>query len=143
MGARCLRRWIESPLLNVNEIYKRQNIISNFIESKQLRIDTQNLLRAMGDLERLAGRACAGHASPRDLIAIAEGLKKLPRLKSIIELFKYDLPDWTYQLKNIDEELLELADTISFKLIENPPLNISEGGMIHDGVDNIIDGLRN
>ena len=54
-------------------------------------------LRAMGDLERLAGRACAGHASPRDLMAIAEGLKKLPRLKSIIELFKYDLPNWTDQ----------------------------------------------
>ena len=143
MGARCLRRWIDSPLLNVNEIYKRQNIITNFLESKKLRTDTQNLLRAMGDLERLAGRACAGHASPRDLIAISEGLKKLPRLKSIIELFKYDLPDWTEQLKNIDEGLLELADTISFKLVENPPLNISEGGMIHDGVDNILDGLRN
>ncbi len=143
MGARCLRRWIDLPLLSVNEIYKRQNIITNFIESKQLRIDTQNLLRAMGDLERLAGRACAGHASPRDLIAIAEGLKKLPRLQSIIKLFKYDLPDWTDQLKNIDEGLLELADTIRFKLIENPPLNISEGGMIHDGVDNILDGLRN
>nr|WP_075439905.1 DNA mismatch repair protein MutS [Prochlorococcus marinus] len=143
MGARCLRRWIDSPLLNVNEIYKRQNIITNFIESKQLRIDTQNLLRAMGDLERLAGRACAGHASPRDLIAIAEGLKKLPKLKSIIELFRYDLPDWTDQLKNIDAGLLELADIISFKLIDNPPLNISEGGIIHDGVDNILDGLRN
>ena len=143
MGARCLRRWIDSPLLNVNEIYKRQNIITNFLESKKLRSDTQNLLRAMGDLERLAGRSWAGHASPRDLIAISEGLKKLPRLKCIIELFKYDLPDWTDQLKNIDEGLLELADTISFKLIENPPLNISEGGMIHDGVDNILDGLRN
>ena len=97
MGARCLRRWIESPLLDVNEIYKRQNIILNFIELKELRIDTQNLLRAMGDLERLAGRACAGHASTRDLIAIAECLKKLPRLKSIIELIKYDLPVWTNQ----------------------------------------------
>ena len=67
----------------------------------------------------------------------------MPRLKSIIELFKYDLPDWTDQLKNIDAGLLELADTLSFKLIENPPLNISEGGIIHDGVDNILDGLRN
>ena len=104
MGARCLRRWIDAPLLNIHEIYKRQNIITNFLESKKLRTDTQNSLRAMGDLERLAGRACAGHASPRDLIAIAEGLKKLPRLKSIIELFKYDLPDWTDQLKNIDED---------------------------------------
>ena len=143
MGARCLRRWIESPLINVDEICKRQNIISNFLESKQLRIDTQNLLRAMGDLERLAGRTCAGHASPRDLIAISEGLKKLPKLKSIIDGFNYELPSWTDQLKNIDNELLELADLVSFKLIENPPLNTSEGGIIHDGVDSILDGLRN
>mgnify|MGYP001449827882 CR=1 FL=1 len=143
MGARCLRRWIESPLLNVDEIYKRQNIISNFLESTQLRKDTQNILRAMGDLERLSGRACAGHATPRDLIAISEGLKKLPKLKSIIESFNYDLPSWTDELKDIDNKLLDLADTISFKLVENPPLNTSEGGMIHDGVDNILDGLRN
>ncbi len=143
MGARCLRRWIDSPLLNIDEINKRQNIISNFLESKKLRTDTQNILRAMGDLERLSGRACAGHASPRDLIAISEGLKKLPRLKSIVELFKNEIPSWTNQLKNIDNELLELADLISFKLIENPPLNTSEGGIIHDGVDNVLDGLRN
>jgi DNA mismatch repair protein MutS len=143
MGARCLRRWIDSPLLNIDEINKRQNIISNFLESKKLRTDTQNILRAMGDLERLSGRACAGHASPRDLIAISEGLKKLPRLKSIVELFKYEIPSWTNQLKNIDNELLELADLISFKLVENPPLNTSEGGIIHDGVDNVLDGLRN
>ncbi len=143
MGARCLRRWIDSPLLNIDEIIKRQNIISNFLESKKLRIDTQNILRAMGDLERLSGRACAGHASPRDLIAISEGLKKLPRLKSIVESFKYKIPSWTDQLKNIDSELLELADLISYKLVENPPLNTSEGGIIHDGVDNILDGLRN
>ncbi len=143
MGARCLRRWIDSPLLNIDEINKRQNIISNFLESKKLRTDTQNILRAMGDLERLSGRACAGHASPRDLIAISEGLKKLPRLKSIVELFKYEIPSWTNQLKNIDNELLELADQIDFKLVENPPLNTSEGGIIHDGVDNVLDGLRN
>ena len=81
--------WV--AIIECREIHKRQNIISNFLESKQLRINTQNLLRAMGDLERLAGRACAGHASPRDLIAIANGLKKLPKLKSIIKLFKNEL----------------------------------------------------
>ena len=143
MGSRCLRRWIDSPLLDVNEICKRQNIISNFLESKQLRIDAQNILRAMGDLERLAGRACAGQASPRDLIAISEALKKLPRLKLIIDSFNYKLPSWTDQLRNIDDELLKLADTISFQLIENPPISISDGGIIHNGVDNILDGLRN
>ncbi len=143
MGARCLRKWIEFPLLDVEEILKRQNIITNLLDSKNLRIETQNLLRAMGDLERLSGRACAGQASARDLIAISEGLKKLPRLKTIIKTFDYDLPQWTEALKETNYELLDLADKISDTLIDNPPLNISEGGIIHDGVDNILDGLRN
>ncbi len=143
MGARCLRRWIESPLIKINEIRKRQNLIQNFVESKELRINAQNLLRAMGDLERLAGRACAGQASARDLIAISEGLKKLPKLQIIVDSLNYDLPDWINKLKNKNTELLDLADIISDTIIENPPLNVSEGGLIHDGVDTILDGLRN
>ena len=143
MGARCLRKWIEFPLLKIEDIYKRQNVITNFIDSKKLRIETQNLLRAMGDLERLSGRACAGQASARDLIAISDGLKKLPRLRRIIQSFEYVLPNWIEALKQPNNVLLDLADKISDTLIENPPLNISEGGLIHDGVDNILDGLRN
>ena len=143
MGARCLRRWIDTPSLDIDEISKRQNVITNFIESKKLRIETQNLLRAMGDLERLSGRAMARQASPRDLIAISEGLKRLPRLKSVIELFDYKLPEWIEKLKQSNAELIELADQISDTLVEYPPLNISEGGLIHDGVDKILDGLRN
>ncbi len=143
MGSRCLRRWIDSPLIDTEEIEKRQNVILNFIESKNLRIETQNLLRAMGDLERLSGRTCAGQASPRDLVAISEGLKKLPRLRSVIKSFNYELPLWTNQLKYKNSTLLELAEKISNTLVEHPPLNISEGGLIHDGVDEILDGLRN
>jgi len=143
MGARCLRSWVDYPLISIQEISKRQNVIRNFIESKKIRIDTQNLLRAMGDLERLAGRAWAGQASARDLIAISEGLKRLPRLKSTIESFNYELPGWVEQLKKPNTELIKLADTISGTLVKYPPLSISEGGLIYDGVDNILDGLRN
>ena len=56
-------------------------------------------------------------------------------------MFKYDLPDWTDQLKNIDKQLLELADTTVETYRKSS--SIYEGGMIHDGVDNILDGLRN
>ena len=143
MGARCLRSWIDFPLINIKEISRRQNIIQNFIESKKIRSETQNLLRAMGDLERLAGRAWAGQATARDLIAISEGLKRLPRLRSTIESFNYELPNWVEQLTKPNVELIKLADTISNTLVNYPPLNISEGGLIHDGVDNTLDGLRN
>ncbi len=143
MGARCLRSWIDFPLISTTEISKRQNIIKNFTESKNIRRDAQNLLRAMGDLERLAGRVWAGQATARDLIAIADGLKRLPRLKSTIESFNYDLPEWIEQLKAPNTHLIKLADKITNTLVDYPPLNISEGGLIHDGVDDILDGIRN
>ncbi len=143
MGARCLRSWINSPLICTKKIVKRQNIIKNFIESKKLRNDAQNLLRALGDLERLAGRAWAGQASARDLIAISDGLKRLPRLKSTIESFNYELPEWIETLKKPNNELINLADKISNTLVDYPPLNTSEGGIIHDGIDNVLDGMRN
>ena len=143
MGARCLKNWIDFPLIKVKEISKRQNIIRNFLDSRQLRNETQNLLRAMGDLERLAGRAWAGQASARDLIAISNGLQRLPRLKSVVELFNYDLPSWIEPLKQSNVELIKIADKINKTLVDYPPLNLSEGGLIHDGVDNILDGLRN
>ena len=75
--------------------------------------------------------------------AISEGLKRLPRLRSTIESFNYELPNWVEQLTKPNVELIKLADTISNTLISYPPLNISEGGLIHDGVDKILDGLRN
>tara|TARA_Y100000589_G_scaffold248610_1_gene236622 strand:+ start:2696 stop:5482 length:2787 start_codon:yes stop_codon:yes gene_type:complete len=143
MGARCLRSWVNFPLINIKEISARQNVITNFLNSKKLRTETQNLLRAMGDLERLSSRACAGQASPRDLIAISEGLKRLPKLKSVVDLFSLDLPPWIQKLKEANTDLILLADKISKTLVEYPPLNISEGGLIHDGIDNILDGLRN
>ena len=75
MGGRCIRRWLEEPLTDIDSIQNRQKIIGLLVKSSTLRKNIRKILRAMSDLERLSGRACAGHANPRDLIAISEGLK--------------------------------------------------------------------
>ena len=84
MGGRCLRRWIEAPLVDRSAILARQEAVSELVEQRSLRLGLRRLLRPMGDLERLAGRAGAGSASARDLVSLADGLERLPRLAALV-----------------------------------------------------------
>ena len=143
MGGRCLRRWLDKPLINVKAIQERQDIVSELVSSHNLRKSIRKSLRAMSDLERLAGRAGAGQAGARDLVAIADTLNRLPRLSASLKELKSKGPEWLTSLKNVDTDLIGLADLIHNQLIENPPLSITEGGLIYDGVDELLDGIRN
>ena len=143
MGCRCLRRWLESPLMDRHAIEQRQAVVSGLVEQRSLRQSLRRLLRPMGDLERLAGRAGAGHAGARDLVAIADGLERLPKLASRLDGAITGGPTWLTQLIDPDPTLAELATAIRHALLETPPLSLTEGGLIHDGVDPLLDGLRN
>ena len=140
MGGRCLRRWIEAPLVERATILERQEGVSELVERRPLRLALRRLLRPMGDLERLAGRAGAGSASARDLVALADGLERLPRLAGL-------LGDATSPplraLSRPWPELVALAARVRHVLVETPPLSLTEGGLLHDGVDPVLDGLRN
>ncbi|MFN6344670.1 MAG: DNA mismatch repair protein MutS [Cyanobium sp.] len=140
MGGRCLRRWTEAPLVEREAILRRQGGVSELVAGRPLRLAIRRLLRPMGDLERLAGRAGAGTASARDLVALADGLERLPQLAA--------------QLANTSSaplqalarpwpELAELAAELRHTLLDAPPLSLSEGGLIHDAVDPHLDNLRN
>ncbi|MEB3158585.1 MAG: DNA mismatch repair protein MutS [Synechococcus sp.] len=143
MGGRCLRRWLEAPLVDVLTIQQRQASVSTLVDTRPLRQALRRLLRPMGDLERLAGRAGAGQAGARDLVAIADGLERLPQLAALIHGRLTSGPDWLNNLLVPDTALQNLAQTIRHQLIDSPPLSLSEGGLIHDGVDPLLDGLRN
>ncbi|WP_038024552.1 DNA mismatch repair protein MutS [Synechococcus sp. RS9916] len=143
MGGRCLRRWLEAPLVQTRAIQQRQASVSTLVQTRPLRQALRRLLRPMGDLERLAGRAGAGQAGARDLVAIADGLERLPQLAGLLRDRLTDGPDWLAHLLVPDPDLLTLAQTIRHQLIDTPPLSLSEGGLIHDGVDPLLDGLRN
>jgi len=143
MGGRCLRRWLEAPLTNPKDLLKRQAIVSLLVNKKELRKGLRGLLRAMGDLERLAGRANAGHAGARDLIAIADGIERMPRLAANLRNLTETKPEWFIDIEKIDPKLINLAKKIRHYLISNPPLSLSDGGLINDCVDPVLDGLRN
>jgi DNA mismatch repair protein MutS len=139
-GGRCLRRWIEAPLVNREAILVRQDAVSELVEQRPLRLALRRLLRPMADLERLAGRAGAGSASARDLVALADGLERLPRLASLVR-GAHSQP--LRRLTQPEPKLAELAGELRHALLDTPPLSLSEGGLIHDGIDPLLDGLRN
>ncbi len=143
MGGRCLRRWIEAPLISINEIKSRQNLIGDFVKQSSVRKSLRKILRQMGDLERLAGRAGAGQANARDLVAIADGIERLPYIAEHLKLISGKPPAFIHDIAKIDSNLAKIASNIRDSLIDIPPLNLNEGGLIHDNVNKVLDGLRN
>jgi DNA mismatch repair protein MutS len=140
MGGRCLRRWIEAPLVDREAILRRQGGVSELVEGRPLRLAIRRLLRPMGDLERLAGRAGAGTASARDLVALADGLERLPLLAGqLVKATSAPLQALARPWPALEALAAELRHT----LLDTPPLSLTEGGLIHDGVDPLLDGLRN
>jgi len=140
MGGRCLRRWIEAPLVDRPRIQARQDAVSELVADRRLRLQLRKLLRPMGDLERLAGRAGAGTASARDLVALADGLERLPLLAGLLS--GVNSPP-LLALARPWPALEAVAADLRHTLLEPPPLSLSEGGLIHDAVDPQLDGLRN
>ena len=140
MGGRCLRRWLQAPLVERAAILERQGGVSELVADRGLRLTLRRLLRPMGDLERLAGRAGAGSASARDLVALADGLERLPQLAS--QLAKASSAP-LQALARPWPELENLAGELRHALLDTPPLSLTEGGLFHDGVDPALDELRN
>ena len=127
MGGRALRRWLEAPLLDATAIRGRQEAIAELVEQRPLRLSVRRLLRPMADLERLAGRCGAGRASARDLVALADGLERLPLLA---DLLKGSSAAPLADLQQPRPELQQLAELLRFQLVDQPPMSLSEGGLI-------------
>ncbi|MBQ8814326.1 MAG: DNA mismatch repair protein MutS [Lachnospiraceae bacterium] len=139
MGARQLRSFIEQPLVDRNEIVRRQDAVeelgNNFIDREEL----IEYLNPIYDLERLIGRISYQTANPRDLIAFRNSLRMLPHIKRILNGFNCSL------LKEINEDLdtlEDIAELIESSIEEEPPITVREGEMIKEGYNEEVDRLR-
>lgn len=136
MGSRALRRWLLQPLLDVKGIRSRQETIEELVENTMLRQDLRQLLRQIYDLERLTGRAGSGTANARDLMALADSLSRLPQLASLVAEAR---SPFLKALQKVPAVLENLAQKIHVHLVESPPIQIKEGGLIRAGVNSLLD----
>lgn len=139
MGGRLLRRWLNDPLVDVNEINRRLNAVKELKDDIILRGEVIENLKKVYDIERLAGKMAYGNANARDMVTLKNSLFKLPEVKQILKNCKSDL------LKGLYEKLDELQDIyqlIEKSIVEDPPMTIKDGGIIKLGYDEEIDKLK-
>ena len=139
MGARTLRSYLEQPLIEKDEITARQAAIRELNQNAISREEIREYLNPVYDLERLIGRIIYKTANPRDFIAFKSSLSMLPYIKNLLEDFSSPL------LGEIFEELDPLEDLYSLidaSIVDEPPLNIREGGIIKDGYREEVDKFR-
>jgi DNA mismatch repair protein MutS len=136
MGGRALRRWLLQPLIDIKGIRSRQDTIEELVENTPLRQDLRKLLRQIYDLERLTGRAGSGTANARDLLALADSFSRLPELSQLVAEAR---SPFLKVLQKVPPIVEELGKKLHAYLVEAPPTQLKEGGLIRSGVDRILD----
>ncbi|QIZ69784.1 DNA mismatch repair protein MutS [Oxynema aestuarii] len=139
MGSRTLRRWLLQPLLQCKGIEARQDTIQELVENATLRESLQQQLRQIYDLERLTGRAGSGTANARDLVSLADSLGQLPQLA---QLGAQGRSRYLKAVETVNPDLEQLGRQLRQYLVENPPLHLTEGGLIRSGVDTVLDEMK-
>lgn len=140
MGSRTLRRWICMPLKSPEKINERLDIVETYIKNEEVRLETELLLRSIGDLERLASKIAGGRISPREIVQLKVALSCIPLLKE--QCSKTDcsiLKTWAGEL----DACQELFDKIDREIQENAPNMVNKGNVITEGVNAELDELRN
>lgn len=139
MGGRCLRRWLNDPLVDVLEINRRLEAVKELKEDLMLRGDIIDKLKKVYDIERLAGKMAYGNANARDMVTLKNSLLKLPEIKKCLSNCKIPL---LKELANNLDELQDIYQLIDGAIIEDPPMTIKDGGIIKLGYKEEIDTLK-
>lgn len=141
MGARMLRRWMLFPLKDVKKITDRQEVVEYFFRKPDFRDSMDELMRQVGDLERIGSKIAVNRATPRDMAQLKNALNAIEPMKELC------LNSESESLRAIGEKLdacLELRDRISHDLVDNPPAALGKKQpVIADGVSDELDELRN
>jgi DNA mismatch repair protein MutS len=139
MGKRLLRTWMLRPSLDPSEINGRLDSVEVQVKDTVRREELRRALDGILDLERLLSRVTLETANPRDVLALAASLARIPKVRTVLSRLA------TSRLSTLHtaiDELCDLREKIDRTLVPEPPLTLSDGGVIAAGVDKDLDELR-
>jgi DNA mismatch repair protein MutS len=143
MGARLLRRWMLSPLREPDAINERLDAVQILVDDSRGRGRLREALDGVRDLERLAGRAAAGRATPRELGALRDSFQRLPDvLEALTGLTDRDRSSALQRAGDDYDLLADLSEQLAQALADRPPAVLSDGDVIRPGFDAALDELR-
>ncbi|MBR5405748.1 MAG: DNA mismatch repair protein MutS, partial [Oscillospiraceae bacterium] len=140
MGRRMLRTWMEQPLTAPARIMERLNAVELLTRQSVTMTELRELLDKVFDLERLMSRVMFQKATPRDMKALSQTALQLPEIKALLQ--KLSASKLLQKLESEISPLNEISDLIERALVEEPPVQIKDGGVIRDGFHEELDRLR-
>ncbi len=140
MGKRFLRSWILRPSIDEQEINSRLDAVDAMVRDTVRREELRRSLDGILDMERILSRITLETANPRDVLALAASLARLPQTRSALQPFTAERLAALYARL---DELADVRDEITRTIVEQPPLTFNDGGVIENGVDAELDELRN
>jgi len=139
MGKRLLRAWLLRPSLDLSEINGRLDAVESGVQDVVAREELRHSLDGVLDLERLLSRVTLEAANPRDVLALASSLARIPAIKRALGR----LPASRLQtLEGLLDDLSDLRQRVEKTIVAEPPLSFAEGGVNAPGVDRDLDELR-
>ena len=137
IGARQLRSWLSAPLREAESIELRLAAVDEIVASPRLQDRLREVLKPVGDLERLVARAAAGHSSARELVALRRSLDALPAVQDALGACEALI---TRQLAGQVSAAPELSEVLARALVEDPPIS-GRDGVIRAGFDAALDAI--
>jgi DNA mismatch repair protein MutS len=139
MGKRLLRSWMLRPSIELTAINARLDAVEAQVKELVPREELRKTLDGILDLERLLSRVTLETANPRDVLALAASLARIPILRNALGKFTAGR---LQTLHGSIDELTDLRHRIDMALVTEPPLSLNDGGVIRSGVDKELDDLR-
>lgn len=140
MGKRLLRSWLLRPSIDVAEINGRLDAVQVQTKGTVYREELRQSLDGILDLERLLSRVTLETANPRDVLALAASLAKIPAVRASLSHLAAERLE---KLHGSIDQLSDLRARIETAIVAEPPISLSDGGVIQAGVDKELDELRN
>lgn len=142
MGGRLLRRWISEPLLDIAKLQGRQQIISELLTDTLTQARLVEALKKAGDIERLINRVRQRIATPRDLVALVSGLRAAAEVRASLPTnADVSMPSLVHLVAGLADNK-DVIDLIESALVDEPPLSVSEGGVIQPGYSAELDQVK-
>jgi DNA mismatch repair protein MutS len=139
MGARLLKRWLIFPLFDLHRIEQRLDLVSFFIKDQDVNQSLSQLVKHVGDVERLVGKIPLKKINPREVLQLAKSLKLIEGIHNLC----LEAEEATLQNMGRGLQALEaLRDQIFATITDEAPALASKGGMIREGVSEELDHLR-
>jgi len=139
MGGRLLKRWLSLPLKDLQPVSERLDIVQYLFENKEFTDEISDYIKQIGDLERLISKVAVSRINPREVVQLKRALKAIEPLKEKC------LASGSLPLIMLAEQLNPckiIADKIENELNPDPPVQITRGNVIAEGVSKVLDELR-